>query len=341
MSEQTPRFQSEPTSAGLSRGGAIVAFGLVRFALVVFVFVVTFVFAGVFGVSVYESYFKIPEEVEVPAITGKDLNDANALLEKVGLHLAIRESRHNNKVAERAVISQDPAAGRKVRRNREILAVISMGPELVDVPDLKGKSLREARMVLSNSRLRLGKITYKDEKPGEPEQILEQKPAGGEKVGKGKAIDLQVQKGSGSATTDVPSWAGQHVYRIEELIARSHLELASVNWVLSDFVPKGEVVSQSPNKGQKVAFNSQVELEVSAGPKSQSRLFRQRKLMIQVPQGSRSQRVSVVLNSEIGADKIFEGSPVGGEKMELLVAGWTGSEVEVYVNDRLQRREKL
>lgn len=341
MSESEPRFKEEPNTASWSRGGGTFAFGLVRFALLTFVFVVTVVFSGVFGLEVYESYFKIPEEVEVPVITGKDLSQANELLEHVGLRLAIRESRYSDKIKERAVISQDPTAGKMVRKNREIRAVISMGPELVDVPDLKGKSLREAKMVLSNSRLRLGKVTYKDEKPGEPEQVLIQKPGGGEKVTKGRTVDLEIQKGSGSATTDVPSWSGQHVYRIDELVARSHLELNAVHWVLNDFVPKGEVVSQVPSKGQKVAFNSQVELEVSAGPKTQSRIFKQRKLTIQVPQGSRSQRVSVVLNSEIGADKVFEGSPVGGDQMQLLVAGWTGSEVEVYVNDRLQRREKL
>ena len=335
-----PVFHQEPMVAGWKRASQTALFQIARVAILVFVLVVTVSFAAMFGVSVYESYFKIPDEVEVPAISGKDLTEANLMLEKVGLRLAIRESRHTNKFAERTIISQDPGPGRRVRKNREILAVVSMGPELVDVPDLKGKSLREARMILSNSRLRLGKVTFKEEKSGEPEQILEQNPAGGERVSKGGVVDLQVQKGSGNAMTEVPSWEGLYVYRIDELLTRSHLELGSVIWVFSDFVPKGEVVGQSPRKGQKVAFRSQIELEVSAGPK-QGRLFKQRRLAIRVPQGSRNQRVSVVVNSEVGADKIYEGSPIGGDRMELLVAGWMGSEVEVYVNDRLQRREKL
>ena len=339
--ERTERvFAEEPVAAGWKRATQTALFQIARVSLLVFVLVVTIVFAGVFGLSVYNSYFKIPDEVEVPAISGKDLADANKMLESKGLRLAIRESRHTNKFPERTVISQDPGPGHKVRSNREILVVVSMGPELVDVPDLKGKTLREARMILSNSKLRVGKIVYKDEKPGEPEQILEQAPAGGDHVSKGRAVDLQVQKGSANAMTEVPSWTGLHVYRIEDLLARSHLALGSVVWVNNDFVPKGEVVGQTPNKGRKVPFRSLVELEVSAGPK-QGRLFKQRRLAIQVPQGSRTQRVSVVVNSEVGADKIFEGSPIGGDRMELLVAGWLGSEVEVYVNDRLQRREKL
>lgn len=333
-------FEHEPETAGLSRQTHTFVFGMTKMAVLLFLLVTTISFATVFGISIYESYFRIPEEVEVPVITGKELAEANDILERVGLHLSIQESRHTNKHPDRHIISQDPAAGRKVRKDRHILAVVSLGPELVDVPELKGKTLREARILLSNSRLRLGKIVYKEEKVGEPEQILEQRPAGGEKVAKGRAVDLQVQKGSSSATTDMPNWEGTHVYRIEDLLTGAHLQLGSIVWVFSDFVPKGEVVAQTPPHGEKVSYNSAVELHVSAG-RSQDKLFKQRRLSIQVPRGTRSQRVSVVLNSEVGADRIFEGATVSGDRLELLVAGWTGSEVEVYFNDRLQRREKL
>lgn len=334
------QFDHEPASAGLQRQAHSLVFQLAKASVLVFVCVMTAVFATIFGLSVYQSYFQIPDEVAVPVITGKELAKANEILENVGLRLSIQESRHTNSHPNGVIISQDPAAGRKVRKQREILAVVSLGPELVDVPDLKGKTLREARILLSNNRLRVGKVTFKEEKVGEPEQILQQRPASGEKVAKGRAIDLQVQKGSSSATTTMPNWQGKHVYRIEDLVTAAHLELGSVVWVFNDFVPRGEVVAQTPPKDQLVAYHSAVELQVSAGPSSE-KLFKQRRLSIAVPRGTRAQRVSVVLNSEVGADRIFEGSTVSGDRLELVVAGWTGSEVEVYFNDRLQRREKL
>ena len=120
----------------------------------------------------------------------------------------------------------------------------------------------------------------------------------------------------------------------------AHLSMGSVVWVFNDFAPRGEIVGQNPRKGDQVAFHSEVELQVSAGP-TQDKLFKQRRLSIAVPRGTRNQRVSVVLNSEAGADQIFSGSTVSGDHLELTVAGWTGSEVEVYFNDRLHRREKL
>lgn len=334
------QFEQEPVTAGLQRSTHQFLFQLAKFAVLVFVCVVTASFATIFGLSIYKSYFQVPEEVEVPVITGKELAEANEILERVGLHLAIQESRHTTKHPNKVIISQDPAAGRKVRKERQILAVVSLGPELVDVPELKGKTLREARILLSNSRLRVGKVVFKEEKVGEPEQILNQRPAAGEKVAKGRAVDLQIQKGSSSAVTRMPDWAGTPVYRAEDLLAAAHLQLGSVVWVFSDFVPKGEVVGQNPPKDRQVSYHTLVDLQVSAG-RSRERLFKQRRLSIHVPRGSRSQRVSVVLNSEVGADRVFEGATVSGDRLELMVAGWSDSEVEVYFNDRLQRREKL
>ncbi len=301
---------------------------------------VTLWFSYAFGYTIYKSYFEVPEEVEVPAITGKEVADAYRLLESVGLQLHVHESRHEKKIPERVIVSQDPAAGRKVRKNRAILAVVSLGPELLEVPDLRGKTVRDAEIILSNSRLRLGEVEFKAAVDGEPERILHQNPGAGEKVRKGEAIKLQVQKGAGSAMIDVPRWTGRPLYRLDTSIAKANLLLDEVSWVYSDFVPRGEVLKQSPDQGQRVRSQAKVALEVSAGPTSKN-CFKQRKLKIEIPSGNLAQEVAVLLNNEVGAATIFRGKHMGGNEMELLVAGFPGSEIEVYINDTLARRERL
>ncbi|MBI3924075.1 MAG: PASTA domain-containing protein [Armatimonadetes bacterium] len=305
-----------------------------------FVIGVTAWFSYVFGFTIYESYFKIPEEVEVPVLTGSEVRRAYDNLEQLGLKLQVHESRHSKDVPREVILSQSPAPGRKVRKNRAILVVVSLGPELIEVPDLGGKTLREARIVLSNNRLRVGNVSFKEPMQGKPEQVINQRPAAGEMVRKGEAVNLQIQKGGGAALIDVPNWQGVHVDQVQEVVGQSDLHLGSVNWVFSEFVPKGEVVGQVPSGGGKVSPRTPVDFEVSAGP-TRGRLFKQRRVSIEVPAGSRSQRVAVVVNSDVGADTIFQGSHLAGDEMELLVAGWPGSEIEVYINDRLQRREKL
>lgn len=301
---------------------------------------VTLWFSYAFGFTIYQSYFQVPEEVEVPAISGKNVAEAYRILESVGLKLQVHESRHEKTVPDRVVISQTPSAGRKVRKDRAILAVVSLGPELIDVPDLRGKSLRESKIILSNHRLRLGNVSYKPAVEGQPEQVVNQRPGPNDQVRKGEAVNLQVQKGAGSAMIEVPSWQGKPLYRLDQLIAKANLELDSVAWVNSDFVPRGEVLGQFPSQGEQVKTRSEVALEVSAGP-AQKNLFKQKKMKIDVPTGNRSQQVAVVLNSEVGASTVFKGLHMGGDSMELLVAGFPGSEIEIYINDTLERREKL
>ncbi|MCA9791934.1 MAG: PASTA domain-containing protein [Candidatus Eremiobacteraeota bacterium] len=342
VEEQSDAPLPDGTSNAQMVTEATVAFGALALKTTVLTLLigVTGWFSYIFGYTIYQSYFQVPEEVEVPAISGKEVAEAYRILESVGLQLQIHESRHEKTVPDRVVISQNPAAGRKVRKNRAILAVVSLGPELIDVPDLKGKTIREAKIVLSNSRLRVGNVTYKDPVYGQPEQILNQRPGPGERVRKGEKINIQVQKGSGSAMIDVPNWKGQHVYDMDRLVADSNLVFSGIVWVFSDYVPQGEVVGQNPDVGNKVTRRTPVELQVSAGP-SKGGAFKQRKMHIEVPNGNRSQEVAVILNSEVGASTVFRGQHVGGDEMELLVAGFPGSEIEVYINDQLQSRERL
>ena len=104
----------------------------VRTAILVLLVGVTCVFSMVLGVTVYRSYFAIPAEVEVPAIQGQDIREANQVLERLGLRLRIEETRHTGNTPERIVISQDqeaqgPRIGGPGRRQ--------LGAELVQVPN--------------------------------------------------------------------------------------------------------------------------------------------------------------------------------------------------------------
>jgi serine/threonine-protein kinase len=193
-------FPEESLGAGVLRFSSQLLATVVKSAVLILGVLGTAVFISYFAREVYTSYFQVPDEVEVPKIVGREVTDANRILESVGLRLNVQESRYTSKIPDRVIMSQTPAAGRKVRQNREILAVVSLGPELVDVPDLRGKTLREARILLSNGKLKLGKVVYKKGDQGQPEQVLNQKPAAGDRVSKGQAVNLEVQKGSGSSS---------------------------------------------------------------------------------------------------------------------------------------------
>lgn len=336
----TDGLQEDIPGGKVGREAVFFAWSAFRTAALALVVGVTLVFSAVLGITIYRSYFAIPEEVEVPLIQGKEIREANEILANLGLRLRIEESRHTGKVPERVVITQEPAAGRKVRKDREIMAVVSLGPEEIEVPDLTGKSLREVKVELANAKLAIGKITYSNKSPDKPEEVINQKPKAGEGVKRGTAIDVQVNKGSGVATVAVPNWKGQNVSDMGPKLAKADLELGGIVWTVNETVPRGQIVGQAPPQGSEVTPGSPVEFEVSAGP-SGARVFKQRRLEIELPSGSDVHHVKVIVVSEAGQEVAYRGTHMAGDTMELTAAGPPGAEVEIWVNDKLQSRDKL
>ena len=75
------------------------------------------------------------------------------------------------------VLSQDPAAGSKVKKGRKIyLSVVAMSMPNVEMPNLVDLSLRQAENMLKSNDLELGQVIYKASKY--PNAVLEQRYKG-------------------------------------------------------------------------------------------------------------------------------------------------------------------
>src|SRR3954468_11348202 len=98
-------------------------------------------------------------EVEVPALAGKSVNEATALLTEAGLNLKVEEGRRlDPKVAAGQIVTQDPAAGVRTRRERSVKVWISGGPRSTVIPALNGESERTAQLRLQQEGLGLASV---------------------------------------------------------------------------------------------------------------------------------------------------------------------------------------
>lgn len=196
MSEDSQQKPFAPTGAPQAIGSAGREWvqALFPLALALLLVAATLWSAGLFGFTIYEDYLKVPGEVVVPDIKGKDIKDAYASTEQRGLQLQVHESRYDKKVPRRVVLSQNPPAGRKVREGRTILVVVSLGPELMDVPNVVGGTLRSAQIALSNSKLKVGKVTFENAAYGEDESVTVQNPSAGKQVLRGQEVHLTVRR---------------------------------------------------------------------------------------------------------------------------------------------------
>src|SRR5688500_18869801 len=84
-------------------------------------------------------------EVAVRSLGGKTVNEATALLFEMGLNLRVEEGRRvDPKVPAGQIISQEPRAGLRTRRERSVKVWISAGPRSTIVPAVMGESERAA-----------------------------------------------------------------------------------------------------------------------------------------------------------------------------------------------------
>ena len=126
--------------------------------------------------------------ITVPDETGKTYRDANKALRKLGFVVG-RTERYDEKVPEGSVISQSPSSG-TLFANDKVQLVVSKGPPLVDVPNVKRKSTSDAQQILTDA----GFIVKVDKAPFNLglNIVAAQNPGAGKKAKPGTTVVITV-----------------------------------------------------------------------------------------------------------------------------------------------------
>ncbi|MEU5769307.1 Stk1 family PASTA domain-containing Ser/Thr kinase [Streptomyces asoensis] len=89
--------------------------------------------------------------VDVPDVTGEDLADARAELEEAGLKVKVAAGQVNSEFDKGQVAAQTPEADSEAADGDTVTLTLSKGPELVEVPDVVGASVDDAKSLLEQS----------------------------------------------------------------------------------------------------------------------------------------------------------------------------------------------
>ncbi|MDQ0796830.1 Stk1 family PASTA domain-containing Ser/Thr kinase [Streptomyces sp. B1I3] len=209
-------------------------------------------------------YINSGQFTRVPSLLGRTQAVAEKRLSDAGLDVKGVGHAYSDTVERGTVISSDPGSGERIRGNDAVKLVISRGPELVEVPDVEGLSLADARRELKKTGLEQGMVTREFSQDVGRGEVVRTDPAIGTERHAGSAVALVVSKGS---PVDVPDVRGLAVADAEAVLEEAGLEAE----VLADRVHSaeaaGDVARQSPTDGEEVAEGDTVELTVSDGPR--------------------------------------------------------------------------
>ena len=136
----------------------------------------------------------------------------------------------------------------------------------VAVPNLSGKTLEEAEAALKDIGLKLDIDLELPSDTVEAGVVLSQNPDAGTGVKEGYTVKVNVSKGK--VDGKVPNVVGKTQSSAESMIKSYGYKVGGGGSTFSDVIPKGCVVSQSPEAGSSLADGGTIAIIISAGPEN-------------------------------------------------------------------------
>jgi eukaryotic-like serine/threonine-protein kinase len=214
-------------------------------------------------------YVNLGGVVKVPNVVGMKKEKAMAILKASNLEVIEAGKRFDKMyLDEGIIIFQSPIANLKVRENRRIYLTISAGEETVEVPDLIGKSIADAKVALITVNLRMGAKTYDSTNIQESEIIIGQAIPKGRKVKPNSYIGITVTMTNKPGQIQVPNLKNKSLTEAEVIIPQSKLKVGKIHEVLRSDLNPNTVVDQYPLPGTSVEEGKEIELWVVREPDS-------------------------------------------------------------------------
>ncbi len=199
-------------------------------------------------------------DVIVPSLAGKTVNEASALLAASGLNLKVEETRRVDPIVPAGrVISQDPQAGARTRRERGVKVWVSAGPRATTIPTLIGESERTAQLLAQQGGLQLTSIAQ-IRSADYPAAVVAQNPP---PKSNGTTMSLLVNEGEQGASYVMPDLIGVNGDRAADLLRTRGFRVSVVGDHPYPGVPAGIVLRQIPQGGFQVTPGDPISLEVS------------------------------------------------------------------------------
>ncbi|MBQ9408124.1 MAG: protein kinase [Clostridia bacterium] len=194
--------------------------------------------------------------VDVPSVVGMDVQQAVDTIKDSDM---IAQSRYvyDDAIAEGQVISQDPEANARGRRNKTVTLTVSQGIEPIDLPDTTGMDINSALALLSEKGFPAVNVVYASDEKQDMDIVLSQQPNDGS-AQPGTAISLTVN----SQLIKMPLLYGKTRQQALDTLEALYLRADVVTGYSMD-AASDTVVLQTPAAGEELLRGDTVQIVVS------------------------------------------------------------------------------
>lgn len=203
------------------------------------------------------------KSIATPNLIGRTLTEARAACSDLGLVVVVDNSkdRHGDNVPAGSVVWQNRAPDTLIKRGTRIHVGQSLGPLVLRVPDVTGKSARTAMLRLSQLNLRLGAISYFQ--GGTYQNAAATEPAIGQVVGEQSAVSVAIATPSPQPAFVMPDLINRPFEEVKYRLEHYGFLVTNVKFEPYPGVDDGTIIRQFPMPGGKVRRGEPVSIVVA------------------------------------------------------------------------------
>lgn len=201
----------------------------------------------------------------LPDLVGLSEEEVAPRLADQGLRLrrTPEANRYDEEVPEGRVLQQSPVAGSLAKRGSTVEVTISLGPELLEVPDVRGQILQAAQVALAAAGMALGRTASVYSIEALPGTVVDQDPLPGTRVGRAAPVVLFLCLESRSDTYLMPDLVYRNYESVRRFFERHGFRLGSVKFEPYEGIDPGVVLRQFPLAGHPIRRRDVISLVVT------------------------------------------------------------------------------
>jgi eukaryotic-like serine/threonine-protein kinase len=217
-------------------------------------------------------YVQKGKTTKVPDVVGMTIDDAKQKMKEAGLDPKEAEYKNDKRYKVGTVIVQNPIADSEVKLGRGVYLTISGGEELVEVPNLKGKSVRDAAFNLEKFNLKLGIISYEPSDEIFAYTIMRQEIVPGAKIKSGTLINITVSQGRSTDKHPVPDVSLKTLNEAEKIFTENGFRIGKTTYQISTDILPNTILEQNPRAGELLQLGQTIDLIIARKSESDEKI---------------------------------------------------------------------
>lgn len=274
-------------------------------------------------------------DVHIPDVTGLSLQNAITSLQTSQLYIVLDGEEFHPEAPRGAVIAQNPAPGTLRKKFSTVRVILSAGPQHLEMPDIRGYGLRQARIEtehLIDGQFVEHYIHHNDYSEGE---VISHIPGPGEVVVPKGNVSLLVSKGPEQKQYRMPDCIGLTLNETRGMLQMfsSRMDIVVSNRL--EFGP-GIVIDQIPKAGKPIPESARVILTVT---QQETIPFHSTKFQWTVPDSDRNKSIIVTYTVDERTEILLEREVYPNETIVLTVPDTGIGVLEIFLDGTLMFAE--